>query len=161
MGVPAAEVVLASDAPPVAGIAELEPELLGDTDRDLYQSHGSLLLLHRTMPTVAEQIGRHIRNHVLGADLFDLRLGLLERLERRGPQIHLKLTPLGHDVRPRPAVNDADVHRHARPSAVQRLQRDDHVGGLKNRVPALLRLDPRVSSPAVDHDPIVRDPFPR
>ena len=55
-------------------------------------------------------------------DAADLRLGRLERLARRCPDVDLERAALGDDVGPRPAGDHADVDGHARPAAVERVQ---------------------------------------
>ena len=159
---PGRDVVLASDAPPVAAVAQLEPQLVGDADRDAPRARRSppsspWAGASRALDHHASTSGtRRLRAHAL-----DLGLGLLERRERRASAVHLQLASLGHDVRPRAAVDDADVHGDAGPAAVQRLERHDRVGGLAARrcapSPARRRRAPRVR----DRDAVVGDPLAR
>ena len=68
---------------------------------------------------------------------------------------------LGHDVGPGPAVDCADVDGHARPAAVERVQRDRLVGRLQGGAATLLGLDAGVGRAAVDGGPDVHHALAR
>ena len=157
VGTPMPDVVFASDAPPVAVSLHREPSRRAtawacSTRRPLRASfsigcQATITCGSTEVPSISVVATRSV--------IALLHLG--QALGARGPDVDFDLAALGDDVGPRAAGDLADVHGHARPAAVERVQLADDPRGLEDRVAALLRLDPGVGGPAVDGQARVED----
>ena len=155
------DVVLASDAPPVDVSAS------GNPSRSASATAWSTRRPDRSSFSIGHQRAISVNSAVVSgtasavsSDRISASTASRSCAPDR-PDVDLQLAPLGDDVRPRPARDHADVDRDAVPSAVQRVESLDEVGGGEDRVPALLGLDAGVGGPAVDRDPGVDDALAR
>ena len=93
------DVVFASDAPPVDGVVDLEPEAPGDVLRVLDEPAAAGQLLHRPPAVHDVAVDGHVRDLGRLEDLLDGRLGQVEAVGRRGPDVDLEMAALRDDVR--------------------------------------------------------------
>ena len=142
-------------------VGDLEPERLGDGARVVDQPPAPLELLHRPPAGHRRELDGRVRDDRRLGDAPDLRLGRLERFAGHRADVHLERAALGHDVRPRPAGDRADVDGHARPAAVELVEVLDDPGRLEDRAPALLGFDAGVGGPTVDGQAQVEDALAR
>ena len=141
VGVPAADVVLASEAPPVAASRSSNPSSPATaTAMSTRRAAPSFFSIGRCQPfpttwvvTSGTTCSAQIRSISASAASSVSSSG-----ERRSTwSSHRSATTF---VRV-PPVDDADVHGDAGPATVEPLQRDDRVRGLEHRVATLLGLD--------------------
>ena len=160
--VPAAEVVLRVARAAGGSVAQLEAKLAGDGDGQLRQAAGGRRPLHRRVAAMLPQLAGHA---------VDGRRRRSAAPPRRAPartrravaarRSSCSAAARRHDVGTGAALDDAGVHRHAGPSAIERMQRHHLARGGQDRAAALLRLHAGVRGAAVIRDLQIRDALAR
>ena len=142
------------------GVAQLEPELRGEPDREDPPGARPRIVfsIGRCQPSRADLDRESGSTPVARTGRSTSRLGRLERPRGRASAGRPGAAPLGHHVRPRAALDDADVHRHAGPASVERLERDrSGAPPAAIALPPVLGLHARVRGAAVHVDVVVGD----
>ena len=150
VGTPRPLVVLPSEAPPVAASWRLEAQASRDVDGVLHEPAGRLGPLHGPVPRQQLDVGARVSHGGRVGDGADGRLDGLQLGPPHGSDVDLERGALGDDVRPRPALHDADVDADARKAPVERVKGDGLVRGLQDGAASLLRFDTRVGRASVD-----------
>ncbi len=112
----------------------------------------ALQLLHRRPVVHRLDVDRHVRHGGIRRRARRSPPNGRQRVGGHRPHVDLELGLVAHDVRAGPGLEHADVRRHVRPAAVQRVDLPHELGAGDDRAAALLGLDTGVRGATVDRE---------